>query len=123
MYKIPEIIVPIPGYDGVYTISDKGIVRKHGEVMKPYHNKGNDCHLKIKLTRNGDRKAFYIHQLVASVFIPNPGMLPEVNHKDHDPENNSVTNLEWVSHKDNCVDAAGYRAMKRRFECPNLELF
>lgn len=44
----------------------------------------------------------YIHRLVAQAFIPNPDNLPCVNHKDENPNNNNVDNLEWCTQKYNC---------------------
>ena len=38
---------------------------------------------------------FFVHRLAAQAFIPNPDNLPEINHKDENPGNNSVDNLEW----------------------------
>ena len=38
-----------------------------------------------------------MQRLVATVFIPNPQNLPEVNHKDENPSNNRVDNLEWCT--------------------------
>lgn len=35
------------------------------------------------------------------MFIPNPMNLSDVNHKDSNPTNNNVENLEWLSHEDN----------------------
>lgn len=50
----------------------------------------------------GDKiKRYSIHRLVALLFIPNPNNLPEVNHKDENPQNNHACNLEWSSHKYN----------------------
>ncbi len=47
------------------------------------------------------REDIYVHRIIASLFIPNPYNLSDVNHKDSNPSNNCVENLEWLSHKDN----------------------
>tara|TARA_R110000787_G_scaffold64770_2_gene146080 strand:+ start:2869 stop:3399 length:531 start_codon:yes stop_codon:yes gene_type:complete len=51
----------------------------------------------------GKHKKFYIHRLVAEHFIPNPDNLSDVHHKDSDPSNNDISNLEWLSHQQNCA--------------------
>ena len=53
----------------------------------------------------GVQRNHYVHRLVAETFIPNPHMLSDVNHIDGDRYNNDVSNLEWLSHADNCRHA------------------
>lgn len=46
-------------------------------------------------------KTYLVHRLVAKAFIPNPLGLSDINHKDENKLNNTVENLEWMSHYDN----------------------
>lgn len=56
-----------------------------------------------KLSTSGKRlsKMCYAHRLVAEYFLDNPNNLPYVHHKDENRLNNHVSNLEWVSAKQN----------------------
>lgn len=51
--------------------------------------------LYISLSVNKKKKNFYIHQLVAMCYLPNPQGKSRVKHKDGNKSNNSVENLEW----------------------------
>lgn len=55
------------------------------------------------LCEAGKSKKVFVHRLVAEAFIPNPNNLPIINHKDENPSNNAVSNLEWctVSYNNN----------------------
>ena len=63
------------------------------------------------LAKNGKQKAVKAHVLVLEHFVcPRPEGL-ECNHKDHDKENNHVSNLEWCTHSQNILKSyrEGYR--------------
>lgn len=103
--------VDIKGYEGLYKISNKGDVislsknsgflKLKEKYLKPtVKPKG---YLDVKLIKNGIKKHFYIHRLVAEHFIPNPNNLPQVNHKDKNPSNNNVNNLEWCDNSYNVL--------------------
>jgi hypothetical protein len=57
-----------------------------------------------------------VHRLVAETFIENTYDLPEVNHKDTNTKNNNITNLEWVTHKDNILHGLKYSSPVRNFK-------
>lgn len=94
-----EIWTDIEGYDGKYQVSSWGRVRGARGIMKPYEN--HKGYLKIGLIKDGVREKHRVNRLVAKAFIPNFRNYPEVNHKDGNKKNNSVTNLEWVTGKQN----------------------
>ena len=49
-----------------------------------------------------------IHRLVAELFIPNPENKTEVDHIDGNKLNNDVSNLRWVSRKENMNNPSTY---------------
>ena len=93
----------ITGYDGLYEVSDLGRVKslKYGKerILTPRATHGG--YLKVALCKDGKVEQSNIHRLVAKAFIPNPNNLETVNHKDEVKTNNTVSNLEWMSQKDN----------------------
>lgn len=42
-----------------------------------------------------------VHRIVAMAFLDNPNNYPIINHKDENPSNNHVDNLEWCTYKYN----------------------
>ena len=120
---INEIWRPIKGYEGLYEVSNLGRVKsiRFGkEKIMSSKAKGNK-YLKIMLCKNKTYKRFYIHRLVAQAFIPNPDNLPQVNHKDENPQNNIVTNLEWCDAKYNNSYGTARERMSEKLSKPVLQ--
>ena len=59
----------------------------------------------LKLIKDGARRGFLVHRLVASIFCPNPLNKPDVNHIDGNKANNLASNLEWCTKSENMVHA------------------
>lgn len=58
-------------------------------------------YVKVHLGADHVSKFVPLHRLVATIFIPNPDNLPQINHKDGNRYNNSASNLEWCTAKHN----------------------
>lgn len=106
-------------YNGVsYEVSNLGEVRSidryvngkngckrflKGKIIKPKtNNKGYYC---VNLSSGSKIKTHNIHRLVALAFIPNIEGKDTVNHKNGDKADNSVSNLEWSTNKENQIHA------------------
>lgn len=76
------------------------VVGESGRVLKPCMLTGR-AYVSLKPIGSKKFKNFFVHRLIASNFIPNPYSLPQVNHKDENPLNNRVDNLEWCTAKYN----------------------
>lgn len=102
--------VRVSGFEGYYSVSSLGRIMSHARItprnikmkeeIKAQEDGGNG-YLKVQLCRDGYRKKFWVHRLVASHFLPNPMNKGQVNHIDSDPKNNQVTNLEWATPSEN----------------------
>ena len=109
----------IERYEGLYQVSNLGRVKSlsrrdrlnrviQEKILKLRSDKKG--YLLVNLYKEGKRKTYKVHRLVAQAFIPNPEDKPEVNHKDEDKTNNKVENLEWVTSKEKC----NYRTRNER---------
>lgn len=106
--------MPVAGYEGIYEVSDTGLVRSLDRAIslpdgirrrikgkQLSAKRSRDGYLFVSLSKDGLVKTYYIHRLVATAYIPNPNELLEVNHLDGVKTNNVVTNLDWCTHSDN----------------------
>ena len=77
------------------------------KILKPGVVKG---YLRVNLRKNNKTKQYQVHRLVAITFLPNENNYPFINHKDENPSNNKVDNLEWCTPKYN----SNYGTLKER---------
>jgi len=100
-----EIWKDIPGYEGLYQVSDCGQVKScsHSEISKErilkYHLHKKGYH-RLTLYKDGKEKKFLVHRLVALAFLEGDQTLT-VNHIDECKTNNHVSNLEYLSNAEN----------------------
>ena len=97
---------PIEGFPN-YLVTNKGRVLSlkdnHGKdrIKDLKQSKLKNGYLSVLLYKNGKKYLRYVHRLVAQAFIPNPDNKPQINHIDENKTNNHVSNLEWMTHKEN----------------------
>ena len=94
-----------------YFVSEKGEVlskAKGKEIVLKQHMATNKCLMVNIYYDDGSHRFRTVHRLVAEAFIPNPDNLPQINHKDEDRTNNSISNLEWCDGKYNSNYGTGH---------------
>jgi len=111
--------LPITNYEGLYEVSDTGVVRSvsriilgkdqvaypfKGKVLAACPNSKLDYY-QVQLWKDNKSTTHYVHRLVAQTFIPNPEGKPEVNHINGNRQDNSVLNLEWCTRTENADHA------------------
>lgn len=116
---MPQQWAPVPGYEGLYEVSDHGNVRsldrlttgpsgkqrrRYGKPMKI--NLKPDHYPMVQLCKNGHVRGFSVHRLVAAAFLGVPDNADELHvcHYDGNRQNNHVSNLRWDTPKANYQD-------------------
>lgn len=91
----------IDGYKGVYIVNREGEVINRKLNLTMTSKLDSHGYYILNLSLDGNKTKFYIHRLIATYFIPNPENKPTVNHIDGIKTNNSLSNLEWATYKEN----------------------
>lgn len=91
---------------GDYLCNEQGEIYslKRNKIMKTHNDK--DGYKQLRLTiEKGKAITVKVHRLIAQTFIPNQENKPCVNHKNGNKKDNTVTNLEWCTTKENNTHA------------------
>lgn len=106
-----EIWKEIPGFDGYYSVSNIGRVRRDktgsgtwaGRILHPSYD--SDGYLLVSLSVRDRATRCKVHRLVTLTFIGPAGKRTEVNHKDGRKDNNRLKNLEYATTMQNMQHA------------------
>lgn len=111
-----EVWKDIPGYEGKYQASNLGRIKslpkrkgkgigyvKDEEILKASVEKYG--YARVVLHKDGVKKKYQVHRLVAKTFIPNPEQKGYVNHINCNKADNRVENLEWCTDSENMIHA------------------
>lgn len=123
--------LPVVGYEGLYEVSDTGLVRSlphkvarrhwkgemfihrlRGRRLKPHPGNGQGTHLAVSLSKDGKVKRCQVHRLVLEAFVGPPPNGQECCHFDGKHSNNLLANLRWGTRAENAGDMARHGSKK-----------
>ena len=97
------LLISVAGFERYKITEDGRVFATHlNRFLKPYNN--GLGYLAVKLSDGKKRVQKYVHRLVAEAYLGSVYSY-DINHKDGDKSNNSVPNLEIVSHRENLQHA------------------
>jgi hypothetical protein len=110
-----EQFLPIPGWEGKYSVSNQGTVISHfsSEGKKLKHKITSNGYHYVSLSRPKEEgspriKSVGVARAIAMAFIPNPHDYPEVDFINNDKNDLRQENLQWVKHSFNVRKSQAY---------------
>jgi len=139
--KEKEVWRDIPGYEGLYKISDlstiksldritiksNGVTQKNKGIILNQYNTKNMPYYVVSLSKNGKVKPFDVHKLMAISFMNHPlkGSKKVIDHINKNKLDNRLVNLQIITNRQNTVkglicennkvDSVGVKMVGRKF--------
>lgn len=117
----------VPGYENLYSLSNYGRLKHLPYSLYGLNKERVDIGEKIRkpnlmrtgyyayeLWKENKRKVYLLHRLLAIIFVPNPLMLPQINHIDGNKQNDNLSNLEWCTPRENTIHAINVLGVANR---------
>jgi hypothetical protein len=103
--------LPVPSFEGVYSVSDQGDIRRDlmrqgaatDRFMSPRLSWNG--YLQVRLSDRNHRAMSYVHRLVLLAFSGEPQDGQECRHLNGVKTDNRLANLEWGSRQENMDDS------------------
>ena len=109
--------LPVPGYEGHYSVSNFGRVRSDSRVIVDKNGHGRKMpkltlrpekketgHLVVCLWKNHKRERLYVHRIVLEAFVGEAPPGTQACHWNDDKEDNRPENLRWGTPNENMFD-------------------
>lgn len=110
-----EELRPIPGYEGIYSVTKDGRIWRHARAWQTGGRRNIERqhpaswsslnidrrYITFSACKDGKKVSVLVHRAVALAWIPNASNAAQVNHKNGDRHDNRVENLEWVTASEN----------------------
>lgn len=115
----------VKGYEGIYKVLNFGVIKsldhnvfhsngrhriQKGRILKTHISKKG--YVMVCLSKKGKRLHTGVHRVVATAFVPNKNLKPQVNHIDGNKKNNNYKNLEWCTNSENQIHAVKNNLIK-----------
>lgn len=133
-----EIWKDIEGYEGYYQVSNMGNIKSLArtkrlrnrwggvndtqvpeKIISPFMSRG---YKRVLLHKDGEKKKFHIHRLVAKAFVSGYFDGADVNHKDETKTNNKAENLEWVTRLQNNTHGTRLKRVAGKLNKPVIQM-